>query len=45
MNWNIVIAVAMVAVAVLMAILSYGVLLPISLPFVAYGLKMLGIEP
>jgi hypothetical protein len=35
----------MIAAAVIMALLSGGVLLPVSLPFLAYGLKMLGIEP
>ena len=38
------IAVGMIAVAVVMAILTEGLLLPLSLPMLVYSLKLLGVN-
>lgn len=44
MNYlNIMLAVAMIGVSVILAFLTAGVTLPFSLPFIMYGLKMLGV--
>lgn len=45
MNWNIVLAILLIGGAIIMAILTDGVLLPISLPVAVYGLQKLGIQP
>lgn len=46
MNYlNVLFAVAIIAAAVLMALFTDGLLLPASLPMMAYSLKLLGIEP
>ena len=45
MNLNMILAILLIGGAIIMAILTGGALLPISLPVAAYGLKMLGIQP
>jgi hypothetical protein len=46
MNYlNILFAAAIIVAAIIMAIMTGGLLLPVSMPLTAYSLKLLGIEP